>query len=488
MMKRDAGILGPFATRSIKATLLCSALVVGFTFVGPTLSSGKMSQAMAQGLEEGGRARINAAEQLAILGQKLAAAACSIDLGYNVAEEKEVLRDAHDDFIRMLDALEFGNQRVGIPTPETYRKAKIALNDIRTLWGPMDKAAMAMLDDNPAPEHAKLIAQTNQQLLKDTEKLASIILNEYANPFDLVLADALAINIAERQEIFSQKLKREACEIAGGHADNAIKADFVLTIGLFEKSLVALRDGFPDAGIRPPPNDEIRYQLDRAWEEWKIAQPVFASITDKNHLSEEEMKQVSTLSEVLDKRMHTIVVEYLLTAPGASDLIDIPLTAYAEAVLMEWTTTPQIVDALRSHNSENQGVNMDTLQLLQAQWVSETADQAGPLLDKVTANPASDLLKSKKNQSADMITEIVLIDRNGIVVAESEPTPHYVHVGEPRWDSVATTNADNIYISGVHLEEGGHVYQAEVALPVYDPDSGDRIGVMAFGINVQSMF
>jgi len=45
-----------------------------------------------------------------------------------------------------------------------------------------------------------------------------------------------------------------------------------------------------------------------------------------------------------------------------------------------------------------------------------------------------------------------------------------------------------IYVSDVHLEVGGEVYQVEVSLPINDPESGERIGVASFGVNVQSMF
>ena len=467
------------------ATAVCASMAMAFTLTGPSLSNGNLNQAKAAGLGEGGRARINASEKLMILSQKMAASACSIDLGYNVESEREMLRNAHGNFRRTLDALELGDARLGISTPETYSKAKIALGKVRALWGPISTAVDGMQQDNPTDQDAKVIAQTNEQLLKETEVLASIILNEYANPFDLVLADALSINIAERQEVCSQKLKREACEIGSGQADEAIKADFVQTIDLFEISLNALREGFPVAGVRPPPNDEIRYQLDQAWTEWQDAQTVITAIMDKSNLTEDEMKHISQLAKTLDDRMHTVVVQYLLTAPGASDLLEIPLTAYAETALMEWTTNPEIVSALRQRNKNAAAPDADTLEQLQAQWVAETAQSHGPLVEKVSTHPASALLKTKKLQASDKITEIVLIDNHGLVLAESELTPDYVHIGAPRWE---TLQSKNIYISDVHLEEGGHVYQAEVALPVYDPDSGDRLGVMSFGINVQYMF
>ncbi|WP_411892336.1 hypothetical protein [Yoonia sp. SDW83-1] len=87
-----------------------------------------------------------------------------------------------------------------------------------------------------------------------TEFLVSIIVNECADPFEVLLTDALAISLAERQEMFAEKLKREACEIGGGHADAAVIDDFNETINIFGTTLTALHVGYEAAGMARCPS------------------------------------------------------------------------------------------------------------------------------------------------------------------------------------------------------------------------------------------
>ncbi|WP_411892335.1 hypothetical protein [Yoonia sp. SDW83-1] len=106
--------------------------------------------ALAQSIDGGGRARMNLAGRLTVLGQTVAATACMLDSGYDIAHERDVLEEAHEDFTRLLWALEHGDMTVGIPTPERNRSAVVAIRDIHAIWEPMDASAIALLEgDHP---------------------------------------------------------------------------------------------------------------------------------------------------------------------------------------------------------------------------------------------------------------------------------------------------------------------------------------------------
>ena len=86
------------------------------------------------------------------------------------------------------------------------------------------------------------------------------------------------------------------------------------------------------------------------------------------------------------------------------------------------------------------------------------------------------------------MTEAFIMDLKGLNIAESEVTAEYWHAEDERWALTIGNRSGDIYISDVHLEEGGHVYQSQISLPVYDPETGEIIGAATFGINIQSMF
>jgi len=447
-----------------------------------------IGNAVAMVVEDGGRARMNVAGRLPILVETMAAAACMLDNGFDIDHERVILKEAHDEFIRMMDALQHGEPRVGVPTPEHRRKTVMEIEELRTRWAPMDSAIMAFLTDKPTHDQAVIIANQNQAVVTQSEKVFSIILNQYTNPFEMQLGDAIAVSFAERQEVFAEKLKREACEIGSGHADAAVREDFDKTIQLFEATMIALHDGYPAVGIKPPPNEIIVKHLEEAMIEWETAKPLLQAVREADRATEDEMVEIRKVTESLDHTMHAIVVEYLLASPGANDMIDAPLREYATRALAEWLEDPVIIDAIRAHNTETEKMTHEQLSAQNQQWIAELEAGSGPLIDKVLNNPASAILKEMKAETANIVTEVFVMDLRGANVAESEPTVNYWHLEEERYQAVSRNSEDMIYVSDVHLEVGGEVYQVEVSLPINDPETSERIGVATFGVNVQSMF
>ena len=474
-----------------KASRVATILwAVFFSTTAPitSFSVADTGKALAQAPEEGGRARMNVAGRLPVLSQTMAAAACMLNAGFDLDHERALLKKSHNDFVRMLDALQNGNPRIGVPTPENKRSTLVEIDELRALWQPMDEAIIALLSENAGPEQAAVIARENRVVLEKSERLFSTVMDQYTTPFEMVMADAMSISFAERQEVFAEKLRREACEIGSGIASPEILADYDKTMRLFEASLKALHDGHPTVGIRPPPTPIIAKHLEEVMDDWLAAKPLLQAVRDNGSADEAEMVEIRKVTEALDYKMHAIVVEYLLAAPGANDMIDAPLRDYAMRELMGWLNDPVILDAIRAHNDETRDMTHEVLHAQNAQWVDELAAGAGPLMDDVLNNPASDRLKDMKAATSDIVTEVFIMDMRGTNVAESEPTTAYWHLNEERFQAVSNGQTDAIYVSDVHLEPGGEVYQAEVSLPITDPETGQQIGVASFGVNVQSMF
>jgi hypothetical protein len=200
------------------------------------------------------------------------------------------------------------------------------------------------------------------------------------------------------------------------------------------------------------------------------------------------MVRIREVTEGLDHTMHAIVIEYLLAVPGSNDMIVGPITEFADQVLSAWIADPIIMEAVRAHNLVTADLPIDTLIRDDASWVAEVALGTGPMIEKIAASPASGRLITLQAGTSDIVTEVFIMDLRGVNVAESEPTSQYWHIEEDRFDQIANFRDMEIYISDVHLEQDGSVYQAQVSLPIKDPETLDLIGVATFGVNVQSMF
>jgi len=474
-------------TKRLCATAAISALcLVSAPFVGT--AENDTGAALAQGLDDGGRARINVAGKMNVLSQTTAASSCLIAVGIDADHERDVLAKAQDDFNRMLWAMEHGDLQVGIPTPESYSKVIVLLSDIHDFWDPMDAAITRVLDGGSSPADFELIAQNSAELLNKTDLMSSTVRNAYANPFDLLLTDALAISFAERQEVFAMKLLREACDIHSGNGTPELMADYNQTMALFGQTLTALHDGYPAAGIHPPATPQIKETLEYAQAEWAVTAPLLATISAAEAASADDVYALVAHIEKLDKIMHTAVVEYLLSAPGANDMIEAPLVAYADDVLMEWVSDPQVIEAVRAQNKLTNGWNVGDKIAMNDQWTAEMAAGGGDLMGKIAATPLSAHLAEVKAATSGVVVQMFVTDALGVKVASSTPTSHFWHGEQSHWKTLFGAEEAPIYVGDAKVQEGSHSYQSRVSLPVIDPDTQERIGVATFGVNVQHMF
>lgn len=216
-----------------------------------TLSNASfIGAAWANGAEAGGKARINLSVKLKTLGQEIAAAACNIGADFDTDAAREELKIARSDFRKILAALEFGDELLGIPTAESQKKTLGAIERIKVVWQPLDLASDTLLFNGDTAAAAQMIAEQNLALLDATDVLAAQLAGQYSDPEQLAQIDAMAIGIAGRQRMFSQQLKKEACELNSSVSGITDPSSFQNTVEVFERSLVALRDGLPEAGWR----------------------------------------------------------------------------------------------------------------------------------------------------------------------------------------------------------------------------------------------
>lgn len=477
-------------TRFLKQ-IYTSAAIAALTLTGAPLvtsADDNSGAALAQGLDDGGRGRINVAGKMNVLSQTTAGASCLISVGIDASHEMDVLAKAQDDFNRMLWAMEHGDPQLGVPTAETYSKVVVLLRDIHDFWDPMDAAITRVLDGAAAPVDFELIAQNSSELLEKTDLLSSTLIGVYTNPFDFMLTDALAVSFAERQEVFANKLLREACDVYSGNGTPELLADFKQTTNLFGQTLTALHDGYPAAGINPPSTPQIKETLETAQAEWAVTLPLLTKIAQAEAASMEDVHALVQHTEKLDKIMHTAVIEYLLSAPGANDMIEAPLAAYADDVLMAWVSDPALVAAVRAQNAETSALSVDEKLALNTRWDAEMQAGSGDLMRKIAQVPLSSHLAEIKAETAGVVVQMFVTDAVGLKVASSTPTGSYWHGEQSHWTTLFGAEDAPIYVGAATVQEGSHEYQSRVSLPVIDPDTQERIGVATFGVSVQHMF
>ncbi len=432
----------------------------------------------------GGKARINLSGKLRTLTQRIAAASCNLASGVETDQAQVELLQARGDFSHIINALEFGDQLLGVAAAESHPKALAALTRLKQAWAPLDGAVGRLLEGENLASSAAVIEVGAPTLLDAADTVGSLMSGLYADPATLLQVDAMAISIAGRQRMFSQSLRAEACALGTGRGDADVLAE---TAEVFEASLEALRDGRADAGVRPPPNEGIRDELDRAWGRWREVKPVFDALSSGGTADAAAIAAVNRAADGLLLDMDNIVTRYLLATPGSEDVYRVPLAGFADAQLAAWTEEPLIVEALLAQNRGTPGITQAVIDALDKQWRAETEAEVHPLIDDLMSRPASRWLQGRQAETAGFVTEVFVMDNVGLNVAQSAVTSDYWQGDEAKWQETYGNGSGTVHISEVEFDESTQVYQSQVSMPIFDPATGELIGAVTFGVNVQSL-
>ncbi|MCB2135837.1 MAG: type IV pili methyl-accepting chemotaxis transducer N-terminal domain-containing protein [Rhodobacteraceae bacterium] len=457
----------------------CAALLASLVAIA--------SPSYAETVFDGSKARLNLSGKLRYLTQEVVSAGCRMTAQIDTANAQEELRVSVDKFETILNGLEKGSLTLGIPSEEKNRRPLRAITNLREKWAPVRTASDNILAGNGTPADLAAMAGANADLLEATIVLATEISGQYSNPQELLQSDAMSIGIAGRQSMFAHQIAASVCGLSAQVANLGNKAELAETIEVFQRSLIALRDGLPDAGINPPPNEAILKELTQVIDYWEGHQAKLLGLTASDGVSAENVAEAADVADELTDDMLNVVTLYMLSTPGQEDVYRVPLAAYAENELKQWLTNKELVDAIKAQNLEHANLTQEQVDALDLQWRAERKNGGGELITKLLERPSSEWLRQQSDATAGFVTEVFVMDNKGLNVAQSVETSDYWQGDEAKWQETYGNGSGNMHISEIEFDESTGFYQSQASLPIFDPETGSMIGAITFGINVQSL-
>ncbi|MEL6582997.1 MAG: hypothetical protein AAFQ36_04125 [Pseudomonadota bacterium] len=165
---------------------------------------------------------------------------------------------------------------------------------------------------------------------------------------------------------------------------------------------------------------------------------------------------------------------------------------YAELVqsivdseLQAWIDDPDLIFAINEQNEINDGMSMLRIEGLDKRWISQ--DGAGPMIWDLLDRQASILMRERRELSNGVITEIILMDAFGLNVAISDPTSDYYQGDEAKYQDTYLVGPNAIHISDIEFDDSTQQWQTQVSKTVLDPETGQPIGAITFGINADAI-
>lgn len=253
---------------------------------------------------EDGARKVNISGRQRMLTQRMSKAVCFANLGVAVDMHRNMALSARDLFDRSLNGLMNGDAELGM-LPERDANALLSLDAVRVMWSEFGPAVEASLAPG-GTEAARIVFAKNAALLKQSNAAVSALVIAHGSGA-LAPDIAIAINIAGRQRMLSQKMAKEFCEVATGLEVAAARQSLAETVSLFESSHIALRDGDATKQIIAAPSREIAAKLAEVEELWMEMKPVIEAVIngavpgvdDLNLVADKNNPLLSTMNEAV---------------------------------------------------------------------------------------------------------------------------------------------------------------------------------------------
>lgn len=157
--------------------------------------------------------------------------------------------------------------------------------------------------------------------------------------------------------------------------------------------------------------------------------------------------------------------------------------ALAAGELQEWITDPVFVFAIREQNQLFATMTPPEIDILDKAWRAENG--RGPMIFDLLDRQGSIILRDRRELSKGVITEIILMDKYGLNVAISDPTSDYYQGDEAKYQETFLIGPEAVHVSEVEFDESTKKEQTQVSMTVTDPESGEPIGAVTFGVDLQ---
>ncbi|MGF1503443.1 MAG: PDC sensor domain-containing protein [Paracoccaceae bacterium] len=160
----------------------------------------------------------------------------------------------------------------------------------------------------------------------------------------------------------------------------------------------------------------------------------------------------------------------------------------AETELSEWISDPVIIYAIKEQNKLLGSMSDAEIEAADQQWQRDFKASDKPMIWDLLDRQASIICRDRREATGGVITEIIIMDDQGLNVAISDPTSDYYQGDEAKYQETFLVGKGAVHVSELYFDESTQTVQTQVSLPVTDPEDGDvLIGAVTFGVNVQKL-
>ena len=155
--------------------------------------------------------------------------------------------------------------------------------------------------------------------------------------------------------------------------------------------------------------------------------------------------------------------------------------------IMEAIVDEGLVAALRGSNERRKGMTQAQIDQLEAKWQKEIDESSHPLVDSVVENSLAERMRKVVGDSGLVITEIGVIDAQGLSIAQSSANSDIWQGEEVKFTKTYNVGPEAIFIDEVEFDNSTQSMQSQANFTVKDPATGKAIGAVTVGVNVDAL-
>ncbi|WP_342070004.1 type IV pili methyl-accepting chemotaxis transducer N-terminal domain-containing protein [Yoonia algicola] len=283
MIRSIGAFLGKFTTYSC---LICAAAAVVSSLPAraettATYENGTIHISFTQFTKETDTARrIDLSGKLRMLSQRVVSDACFVQTGIANNDIVPNLRATISEVGAIAHALEYGDTNLGIFDAEERRKTLAVLAQFNEIWAPMQINALLIAQGEGTFDDILALNTQSAELLQVSHMLVSTVAAQYFDPTQMRLADAMLIDIAERQQFLAQQIAKNTCLASSSIATESMTEELWSARMAFNSTMGALSSGMPSLGIQAPPTTKIDASLNAVRSAWlEMRQPIDAQLS-----------------------------------------------------------------------------------------------------------------------------------------------------------------------------------------------------------------
>ena len=176
----------------------------------------------------------------------------------------------------------------------------------------------------------------------------------------------------------------------------------------------------------------------------------------------------------------------LATAAPANDFKP-AMERFLENEVRTWANAPLLVEAIASQNVATSGYSDVEIDALDQAWISEIGAVSAPTIAPVLENAASVFLRERVEAAGGRITEVFVMDAQGLNVAASHVTSDYWQGDEAKYSETYGVGPGAVHFGEIELDESTQRYQGQISITIVDPATGEPVGAMTVGVDASSL-